>query len=92
MFAQPFLINRVIDFVGESPARYDQEVAHGLIAATFFVYAGISVCPRLSATESKFPTDHILGNEMLLQAPDLPTHYHDPGCASRSNIPEDAES
>ncbi|KAL7928726.1 putative ABC multidrug transporter [Trichoderma chlorosporum] len=43
MFAQPFLISRVIDFVGEPPEKYDREVAHGLIAATFFVYAGISV-------------------------------------------------
>ncbi|KAK4063525.1 uncharacterized protein Triagg1_9402 [Trichoderma aggressivum f. europaeum] len=43
MFAQPFLINRVIDFVGKSSVRYNQEVARGLIAATFLVYAGIAV-------------------------------------------------
>ncbi|KAH8201484.1 hypothetical protein TruAng_004332 [Truncatella angustata] len=43
MFAQPFLINRVIDFVGEPPTRYDLEVTRGLIAETFFVYAGIAV-------------------------------------------------
>lgn len=46
MLAQPFLINRVIDFVGKPSVRYNQEVARGLIAATFLVYAGIAVCPQ----------------------------------------------
>lgn len=46
-FAQPFLINRVVSFVGESesnnPQRNASGIAGGLIGATFLVYLGLAV-------------------------------------------------
>ncbi|KAF2995600.1 hypothetical protein E8E14_000809 [Neopestalotiopsis sp. 37M] len=46
-FAQPFLINRVVSFVGESesnnPQRNASGIAGGLIGATFLVYLGLAL-------------------------------------------------
>ena len=46
VFAQPFLINRVIHFVGEEPSEFDQGIIGGLIGATVLVYCGIAVRPE----------------------------------------------
>lgn len=46
-FAQPFLINRVVSFVGENDNDLDQQkaggIAGGLIGATCLVYLGLAV-------------------------------------------------
>ncbi|CAM1501751.1 Fc.00g037350.m01.CDS01 [Cosmosporella sp. VM-42] len=42
-FAQPFLINAVVDFVGEPEAEHSKNVAAGLIGATILVYVGIAI-------------------------------------------------
>ena len=43
-FAQPFLIDRVLDFINQAPQDRDSNVAYGLIGAYFIVYLGIAVC------------------------------------------------
>lgn len=60
LFAQPFLINRIIIFVGTPTDERSNSVAGGLIGATILVYVGIAVrqpgpClggPRLTSTRS----------------------------------------
>lgn len=42
-FAQPFLVNRVIDFVGQTSNDESSGIAGGLIGATALVYIGIAV-------------------------------------------------
>lgn len=43
-FAQPFLIQRIIDFVGSSTqSQFDTEIARGLVGATAIIYVGIAV-------------------------------------------------
>jgi ATP-binding cassette, subfamily C (CFTR/MRP), member 1 len=42
-FAQPFLINRVVDFVGEPWTDSSSDVIGGLVGATIIVYVGIAV-------------------------------------------------
>ncbi|ETS74059.1 hypothetical protein PFICI_13925 [Pestalotiopsis fici W106-1] len=42
-FAQPFLIQRIITFVGEPPTTNSSEIASGLIGATALVYIGMAV-------------------------------------------------
>ena len=42
-FAQPFLVNRVISFVGESNNTESRGIAGGLIGATALVYIGLAV-------------------------------------------------
>lgn len=42
-FAQPFLINAVVDFVGEPEGEYSENVAAGLIGATVLVYVGLAI-------------------------------------------------
>jgi ATP-binding cassette subfamily C (CFTR/MRP) protein 1 len=42
-FAQPFLINSVIDFIGESREQQSKNVAGGLVGATVLVYVGLAV-------------------------------------------------
>ncbi|EGX94981.1 ABC transporter, transmembrane region, type 1 [Cordyceps militaris CM01] len=41
--AQPFLVQRVLDFVAESPTESDNRTAYGLIAAYALVYIGIAI-------------------------------------------------
>lgn len=41
-FAQPFLINRVIDFVGQSDTPESKNIGYGLIGATALIYIGLS--------------------------------------------------
>lgn len=43
-FAQPFLINSVVNFVGEPEEKQTTEIAGSLIGATILVYIGIAVC------------------------------------------------
>ena len=43
-FAQPFLVNSIVNFVGEPAERQSNEVAGSLIGATILVYIGIAVC------------------------------------------------
>lgn len=42
-FSQPFLIKRIIEFVGESKHGLSNDVAGGLIGATVLVYLGLAV-------------------------------------------------
>ena len=43
-FAQPFLINRIIDMVGsQTSSRFDGDIARSLVAATALVYIGIAI-------------------------------------------------
>lgn len=42
-FAQPFLIQRIIDFVGEPSTKDTNSIAGGLIGATALVYIGMAV-------------------------------------------------
>lgn len=42
-FAQPFLINRVVSFVGDSDQRNAGGIAGGLIGATCLIYLGLAV-------------------------------------------------
>lgn len=42
-FAQPFLVNRVINFVGQSHNDESRGIAGGLIGATALIYLGIAV-------------------------------------------------
>ncbi|KAF8849622.1 putative multidrug resistance protein MDR [Acephala macrosclerotiorum] len=42
-FAQPFLVNRVIDFVGQTSNDESSGIAGGLIGATALVYMGIAI-------------------------------------------------
>jgi hypothetical protein len=42
-FAQPFLINRVIEFVGEPPSAESKSAAAGLAGATALIYVGAAV-------------------------------------------------
>ncbi|KID73574.1 ABC transporter, transmembrane domain, type 1, partial [Metarhizium brunneum ARSEF 3297] len=43
-FAQPFLINAVVDFVGAPAEQQTAQVAASLVGATVLVYVGIAVC------------------------------------------------
>ncbi|KAK9440292.1 ABC transporter, transmembrane domain, type 1 [Metarhizium brunneum] len=43
-FAQPFLINAVVDFVGAPGEQQTAQVAASLVGATVLVYVGIAVC------------------------------------------------
>lgn len=43
-FAQPFLVNSVVDFVGESKEERSGNIAGGLIGASILVYVGLAVC------------------------------------------------
>lgn len=43
-FAQPFLINAVVGFVGAPGEQQTAQVAAGLVGATVLVYVGIAVC------------------------------------------------
>lgn len=42
-FAQPFLINSIVDFVGEPAEKQSKDVSGGLIGATILIYVGLSV-------------------------------------------------
>lgn len=42
-FAQPFLINSIIDFVGGSPEQRSDDIAGGLIGATALAYIGLAL-------------------------------------------------
>lgn len=42
-YAQPFLVNRVTSFLGQSTTSTSKEIAYGLIAAYGVVYVGIAV-------------------------------------------------
>lgn len=46
-FAQPFLINSVVNFVGEPEENQTSDVAGSLIGATILVYVGMAVCNGL---------------------------------------------
>jgi ATP-binding cassette subfamily C (CFTR/MRP) protein 1 len=43
-FAQPFLINTIVDVVGASSPENSKGVVGGLIGATALVYLGLAVC------------------------------------------------
>lgn len=42
-FAQPFLINTIVDFVGEPDEKKSEDISGGLIGATVLVYIGLAV-------------------------------------------------
>lgn len=42
-FSQPFLINAVVDFVGESEEEHSDKIAAGLVGAAALVYVGLAV-------------------------------------------------
>lgn len=42
-FAQPFLINAVVDFVGTPKGEHSEHTAAGLIGATVLVYVGLAI-------------------------------------------------
>lgn len=58
-FAQPFLINRVVSFVGDSHGGTDQRNAGGnaggLIGATFLVYLGLAVSWLIPKPNEEMP-------------------------------------
>lgn len=43
-FAQPFLINKIVDVVGTSKSNRPQGTVGGLVGATALVYLGLAVC------------------------------------------------
>lgn len=43
-YSQPFLVERVLDFVSEDRAPDSKSTAYGLIGAYAIVYVGLSVC------------------------------------------------
>ncbi len=42
-FAQPFLINAVVDYVGEPEDERSDKIAGGLVGATVLVYVGLAI-------------------------------------------------
>lgn len=46
-FAQPFLINSVVKYVGDPPGEHHKDVAASLIGATVLVYVGMAVSNAL---------------------------------------------
>jgi ATP-binding cassette subfamily C (CFTR/MRP) protein 1 len=42
--AQPLLINRVIDFLGQNQTTESHNIGYGLIGAYIILYVGIGVC------------------------------------------------
>ena len=42
-YSQPFLVNRVIDFVGDESSTVSLKDGNGLIGATALVYIGVTV-------------------------------------------------
>lgn len=42
--AQPFLVQRVLDYTAAPPTESDKNTGYGLIAAYALVYIGIAVC------------------------------------------------
>ena len=53
-FAQPFLIDRTLDFIDQDPQTRDPNIAYGLTGAYFIVYLGITV--RCCIKRSRFVT------------------------------------
>ena len=51
-FTQPFLVQRVLDFVGEPEQPSSSSIAYGLIGAYAIVYFGISVSRLIGAVQS----------------------------------------
>lgn len=49
-FAQPFLVQRVLDFMNEPENVNSTNVAHGLIGAYAIVYVGTAVCRNIADT------------------------------------------
>jgi len=45
-FAQPFLINRTIDFVGKPVTESTKSISYGIIGATVLIYVGLGVSER----------------------------------------------
>lgn len=51
-FAQPYLVQRVLDFVSEPDTPNAGPYAYGLLGAYGIVYVGIAVSTKLTATEA----------------------------------------
>ena len=47
IYAQPFLVQAVTNFLEQSPQSAPDSWGYGLIGAYFFVYSGIAVSPSL---------------------------------------------
>lgn len=43
-FAQPFLINKIVDVVGTLKSSHPQGTVGGLVGATTLIYLGLAVC------------------------------------------------
>lgn len=94
-FAQPFLVERVLNFMTEPEHVNSDNYARGLIAAYAIVYVGIAV-------GSQLPSIIILVNERLIcLLPDfirriypqgIPTHHHDTGESSHDDLRQDTSN
>lgn len=42
-YSQTFLLERAVNILSESASSKSEDVSHGLIGATFFIYMGIAV-------------------------------------------------
>lgn len=58
-FAQPFLIQRVLEFMEEPEDVNSRHIAYGLIGAYAIVYIGIAVCGLISTGKGQLPPDSL---------------------------------
>lgn len=61
-FAQPFLINRILNSINEPLGESQQDIVGGLIGATILIFVGIAVCPNSLFFSSFFPPHFPFGS------------------------------
>ena len=78
LFAQPFLIQRAIDFLRAPATRIRADIGYGFIGATALIYIGIAVSLPFLLKLRKWKTYHSSKPDLnyMVQASTLPQHRH----------------
>lgn len=85
-FAQPFLVERVINFMSEPEHVNSTNYAYGLVAAYAIVYLGIAVCSILRSMRAVLINTDFL---RCLRTSDESHYHHGSGKLSDSHLRQD---
>ena len=88
-YSQPLLINRVIDFVGDSFGSTSSNNGYGLIGATALVYFGVAVCKLEDQID--YSLTLITDLECHLQASGISARHSSPWHTYHSYLHEELE-
>jgi hypothetical protein len=68
-FAQPFLVERVLDFMGEPEHVNSDNYARGLVVAYGIVYVGLAVCECIQNPQKDLANLTSLSSDIICNLP-----------------------